>query len=77
MTNGEELSLFEKGDRRTPQKQESHTLEAVKLVEFNLKQTLTRLVRRLFGEGEKLILDQILFFFIISCRGEYSYATEE
>lgn len=48
--NGEELSLFERGGRRTPHKQEAHTLEAVKLVEFDLKHTLTRLVTHLFGE---------------------------
>ncbi|KAM3860793.1 phenylalanine--tRNA ligase, mitochondrial [Diretmus argenteus] len=48
--NGEMLSLFESGGRRTPQKQEAHSLEAVKLVEFNLKNTLTRLVNHLFGE---------------------------
>ncbi|XP_060920982.1 phenylalanine--tRNA ligase, mitochondrial [Labrus mixtus] len=48
--NGEELSLFERGGRRTPNKQEAHTLEAVKLVEFDLKHTLTRLVAHLFGE---------------------------
>uniref|UniRef100_A0A1A8E4J6 Phenylalanine--tRNA ligase, mitochondrial n=2 Tax=Nothobranchius kadleci TaxID=1051664 RepID=A0A1A8E4J6_NOTKA len=48
---GEELALFEPGGRRTPQKQEAHTLEAVKLVEFDLKHTLTRLVTHLFGSG--------------------------
>ncbi|KAM9488787.1 phenylalanine--tRNA ligase, mitochondrial isoform 1-T1 [Clarias gariepinus] len=48
--NGEDLSLFERSSRRTPQKQETHTLEAVKLVEFNLKHTLTQLIRHLFGE---------------------------
>lgn len=47
---GEDLSLFEAGGRRTPQKQETHSLEAVKLLEFNLKLTLTRLVSHLFGE---------------------------
>ncbi|KAF1373327.1 hypothetical protein PFLUV_G00259380 [Perca fluviatilis] len=48
--HGEDLSLFEAGGRRTPQKQEAHSLEAVKLLEFNLKLTLTRLVTHLFGE---------------------------
>ncbi|KAM9332510.1 phenylalanine--tRNA ligase, mitochondrial isoform 2-T2 [Pholidichthys leucotaenia] len=48
--NGSDLSLFEQGGRRTPQKQENHSLEAMKLVEFNLKETLTRLVTHLFGE---------------------------
>ncbi|XP_055364534.1 phenylalanine--tRNA ligase, mitochondrial [Betta splendens] len=47
--NGDDLSLFERG-RRSPQKQETHTLEAVKLVEFDLKQTLTRLVKHLFKD---------------------------
>lgn len=47
--NGGELSLFERGGRRTPEKQETHTLEAVKLVEFDLKRTLTQLVSYLFG----------------------------
>ncbi|XP_076617064.1 phenylalanine--tRNA ligase, mitochondrial [Chaetodon auriga] len=48
--NGEELSLFESGGRRTPHKQEAHSLEAVKLLEFDLKRTLTRLVAHLFGQ---------------------------
>lgn len=45
---GDTLSLFESGGRRTPQKQEEHSLEAVKLVEFNLKTTLSRLIQHLF-----------------------------
>lgn len=52
MQNGGELSLFERGGRRSPEKQETHTLEAVKLVEFDLKRTLTQLVSYLFGAGE-------------------------
>ncbi|XP_076014514.1 phenylalanine--tRNA ligase, mitochondrial [Genypterus blacodes] len=48
--NGEDLSLFESGQLRTPQKQQTHTLEAVKLLEFDLKHTLTRLITHLFGE---------------------------
>ncbi|XP_061614454.1 phenylalanine--tRNA ligase, mitochondrial isoform X1 [Phyllopteryx taeniolatus] len=48
--NGEDLKMFEAGGRRTPHKQEVHSLEAVKLLEFNLKRTLGRLVRHLFGE---------------------------
>ncbi|KAK0139327.1 Phenylalanine--tRNA ligase, mitochondrial [Merluccius polli] len=47
--NGEDLSLFEAGGRRTPQKQQCHTLEAVKLVEHNLKSTLAGVVTHLFG----------------------------
>ncbi|TSK16042.1 Phenylalanine--tRNA ligase, mitochondrial [Bagarius yarrelli] len=50
VVNGEDLSLFEQSSRRSPEKQETHSLEAVKLVEFNLKHTLTQLIRHLFGE---------------------------
>ncbi|XP_059801664.1 phenylalanine--tRNA ligase, mitochondrial isoform X6 [Hypanus sabinus] len=47
--NGEELNIFEKGSR-TAYKQESHTLEAVKLLEFDLKQTLNKVMTHLFGK---------------------------
>ncbi|XP_035679726.1 phenylalanine--tRNA ligase, mitochondrial-like [Branchiostoma floridae] len=46
---GHMLELFEEG-RRVPEKQENHTLEAAKLVEHDLKQTLVALVKSLFGE---------------------------
>ncbi|KAM5158145.1 phenylalanine--tRNA ligase, mitochondrial [Mantella aurantiaca] len=48
--NIDACQLFEQGIR-TPNKQETHTLEAVKLVEFQLKQTLSKLIMHLFGEG--------------------------
>lgn len=51
---GELLSLFEPMGRRTPEKQEEHSLEAVKLVEFNLKSTLTRLIQALFTPDIKV-----------------------
>lgn len=51
---GDALSLFDPGGRRTPQKQEEHSLEAVKLVEFDLKATLTRLIHRLFPQEVRL-----------------------
>ncbi|XP_036901257.1 phenylalanine--tRNA ligase, mitochondrial isoform X2 [Sturnira hondurensis] len=47
--DGESLQFFEQSSR-SAHKQETHTMEAVKLVEFDLKQTLTRLVTHLFGD---------------------------
>uniref|UniRef100_A0A8C1VRI3 phenylalanine--tRNA ligase n=1 Tax=Cyprinus carpio TaxID=7962 RepID=A0A8C1VRI3_CYPCA len=52
---GDVAVLFESAGRRTPQKQETHTLETVKLVEFDLKQALTHLMRHLFGEDRNPI----------------------
>nr|XP_055119647.1 phenylalanine--tRNA ligase, mitochondrial isoform X4 [Symphalangus syndactylus] len=48
--DGESLQLFEESSR-SAHKQETHTMEAVKLVEFDLKQTLTRLMVHLFGDA--------------------------
>ncbi|XP_073188233.1 phenylalanine--tRNA ligase, mitochondrial isoform X5 [Lepidochelys kempii] len=48
--DGESLQLLEQG-HRTAHKQETHTMEAVRLVEFNLKQVLTKLVTHLFGDA--------------------------
>ncbi|KAM8966972.1 phenylalanine--tRNA ligase, mitochondrial [Pelodytes ibericus] len=50
MENRDSCQLFEQGIR-TATKQETHTLEAVKLVEFRLKSALSKLMTHLFGEG--------------------------
>ncbi|XP_043764550.1 phenylalanine--tRNA ligase, mitochondrial isoform X3 [Cervus elaphus] len=48
--DGENLQLFEQSSR-SAHKQETHTLEATKLVEFDLKQTLTQLMTHIFGDA--------------------------
>ncbi|XP_066480478.1 phenylalanine--tRNA ligase, mitochondrial isoform X1 [Tiliqua scincoides] len=48
--DGDSFCLFEDG-HRTPHKQETHTMEAVKFMEYSLKQALTKLVVHLFGDG--------------------------
>ena len=47
----EPMEIFDKTKTKTPEKQAVYTLEAVKLVEFNLKQMLVRIVEHLCGEG--------------------------
>ncbi|KAM8901729.1 phenylalanine--tRNA ligase, mitochondrial isoform 4-T8 [Lycaon pictus] len=47
--DGESLQLFEQSSR-SAYKQETHTMEATKLIEFDLKQTLIRLVTHIFGD---------------------------
>lgn len=51
MPSGEHLKLFEK-DVRRDEKQGCHTLEATKLMEKELKNCLTGLVKRLFGSSK-------------------------
>uniref|UniRef100_A0A8C5WPE2 phenylalanine--tRNA ligase n=1 Tax=Laticauda laticaudata TaxID=8630 RepID=A0A8C5WPE2_LATLA len=53
VSDGENCCLFEQG-HRISHKQEVHTMEAAKLVEYNLKMTLTKLVAHLFGDGLKI-----------------------
>lgn len=45
-----DLSVFEQG-KRTSDKQQSHTMDAVKLLEHDLKNSLVGLVYHLFGSG--------------------------
>ncbi|KAM3840355.1 phenylalanine--tRNA ligase, mitochondrial isoform 1-T7 [Vipera latastei] len=53
VSDGENCCLFEQG-HRTSDKQGMHTMEAAKVVEYNLKMTLTNLVAHLFGDGLKI-----------------------
>ena len=50
MNDPSSFHLFEDGQRYVD-KQGEHTLEAAKLVEFDLKQTLENLAADLFGKG--------------------------
>ena len=45
---------MEESGKRSDEKQESHTLEATKLVEFDLKNTLQKLFEDLFGENTEM-----------------------
>ena len=62
MNDPSSFHLFEDGQRYVD-KQGEHTLEAAKLVEFDLKQTLENLAADLFGKGEPHIgLDKQKFW---------------
>ena len=58
------LKLFESG-KRTQDKQETHTMDATKLVEYSLKSTLLGLAKHLFGKGKSFMfwanLDRLCF----------------
>lgn len=51
VNNSESLKLFEHRGTETAEKQGCHTLEAVKIMEQELKSTLTGLVKAIFGKG--------------------------
>ena len=48
------LEIFGNDKNQTQEKQAIHTLEAVKLVEYSLKQTLMGIVEHLCGEGVEM-----------------------
>lgn len=54
MKDASGLTIHEKG-KRTDEKQELHTMDAVKLLEYDLKQTLLGLAFKLFGKSRLLI----------------------
>lgn len=62
--DGESLQLFEQSSR-SAYKQETHTMEATKLIEFDLKQTLIRLVTHIFGDGR--YLNAFVFHWGLKC----------
>jgi len=45
------MAVFERESVRTVEKQETHTLEASKIMELELKTTLVVLAQSLFGQG--------------------------
>ncbi|XP_069687700.1 probable phenylalanine--tRNA ligase, mitochondrial isoform X1 [Periplaneta americana] len=51
--NGDNMAVFEKGGVRTAEKQESHTVEASKIMEDEVKSTLVALAQNLFGQEVK------------------------
>ena len=50
MKDPRDLTILERG-KRTPEKQEQHTMEAAKLLEHDLKTALLALTMDLFGSG--------------------------
>ncbi|XP_011343912.2 probable phenylalanine--tRNA ligase, mitochondrial [Ooceraea biroi] len=70
----ESLKLFEHRGTETPQKQSCHTLEAVKIMEQELKSTLTGLAQALFGKDVQCRwVDQYFPFTHPSWELEVSY----
>jgi hypothetical protein len=49
--NSDKMAVFENQGVRTMEKQETHTLEASKIMEDELKTTLVVLAQALFGQG--------------------------
>ncbi|KAG8197302.1 hypothetical protein JTE90_007548 [Oedothorax gibbosus] len=73
----EELTVFE-NDVRRPEKQGCHTLEAVKIMEKDMKDCLAGLVKRLFGKDVEYKWTESYFPFThpsweleIRCNGEW------
>lgn len=54
--DSETLRLFENQGKESPDKQAVHTLEAVKIMEYQLKNDLIGLARVLFGDGNILCI---------------------
>jgi len=59
------LNVFEKKpDRRTDDKQAEHTVDAVRILSYQLKTTLQDLAKALFGPGS---LSGVFLKFILAC----------